>query len=79
MFRDFTHSGTNDLAQTLNNRDFFINMKEMQRAVYTECRGYRDKRLNIPNRISKELAAEIDEFKVAKLLKREIEIVIAKV
>jgi hypothetical protein len=76
VFRDFTHSGTNDLAQTLNNRDFFINMKEMQRAEY---RGYRDKRLNIPNRISKELAAEIDEFKVAKLLKREIEIAIAKV
>ncbi len=53
-------------------------MKEMQRTVYTEYRGYRDKRLNIPNRISKELAAEIDELKVVKLLKREIEIAIAK-
>ena len=51
-------------------------MKEMQRAEY---RGYMDKRSNIPNRISKELAAEIDEFKVAKLLKREIGIAKAKV
>ena len=55
-----------------------VSHQEVQDVAETTYRKFRDKMLNIPARISKQLAAESSGFIVNKMLKKEIELAIER-
>jgi len=53
-------------------KNLLIPKEKVQKSAFNLARKVRDAMLNIPNRISHEVAAEVDPFKVEQILLKEI-------